>query len=156
MHLPRRISRERRTRFPTASCIWRWITASAPARFAIPNHKNSRLGRAKCLQGGIVRNTNFRLKVDRVKFCHCEAACGCGNLMQAFCFWRLPRRFAPRNDITVDFLLKISIKFRFAHKNGGTRRVPPSLSKNFIFDRLTEFKKSSRRANRARRRTMVR
>ncbi len=56
-------------------------------------------------------DTKFQLEVDRVKSCHCEAACGCGNLVQAVCFLRLPRRFAPRNDTAVDFLLKNSISY---------------------------------------------
>ena len=44
-------------------------------------------------------HTKFQLEVDRAKSCHCEAACGCGNLVQAVLFLRLPRRFAPRNDM---------------------------------------------------------
>ena len=111
--------------------------------------------------------TKLRLKIDRVDFCHCEAACGCGNLLlwcpkfvaryrspnfdrchslllavsatgsarkrpvQAVCFLRLPRRFAPRNDITVDFLLKISMNALFWPD------YVPIVAKNNTYQRLS-------------------
>ncbi|MBE6927265.1 MAG: hypothetical protein E7467_02030 [Ruminococcaceae bacterium] len=57
----------------------------------------------------------------------------------------------------IGFLQRLSLVVFFGDFLGRNKKVTPhAVEHSVFFDRLAEFKKSARRANRARRRTMVR